>query len=140
MFKEEKILIRLSLLLLLLLSTTLYFGQSEVIYYWLSFFGLNTVQAIEFAENIFLVENGLFPEKFNIYMGILGYIFSFNLIIILRILVKPKRKHVIFSGVSLLTMGFIEMFLMDISVIGWLAGPMLMIAGFLLYRKSRLFF
>ena len=140
MFKEEKILIRLSLLLLLLLSTTLYFGQSEVINYWLSFFGLNTIQAIEFVENLFLVENGLFPSKFNMYMGILGYLFSFNLVVILRILVKPKRKHVIFSGVLLLTMGFIEMFLMDISVIGWLAGPMLMIAGFLLYRKSRLIF
>ena len=140
MFKEEKILIRLSLLLLLLLSTTLYFGQSEVINYWLSFFGLNTIQAIKFVENLFLVENGLFPSKFNMYMGILGYLFSVNLIILLRILVKPKRKHVIFAGVSLLTMGFIEMFLMDISVIGWLVGPMLMIAGFLLYRKSRLFF
>lgn len=140
MFKEEKILIRLSLLLLLALSTTLYFGQSEVIYSWLSFFGLNSPQAIKFVENLFLIENGLFSDDLNRYMGILGYLFSLNLVVLLRILSKPKRKHVIFAGVSLLLMGFIEMFLMDISVIGWLVGPMMMIAGFLMYRKSRLFF
>ncbi len=136
MFKEERILLKLSLVLILALSTTLYFGQQETILAALTFFGLNSAQAIKFIENLFFVENALIPEQFNIYIGIVGYISSLFIIIILRILVKPKRKFVIFAGVASLILGFTYMVILDISVVGWLAGPMMMIAGFLLYKKS----
>lgn len=140
MFRDEKILIKVSILLLITLSTTLYFGQSEVINTWLNLIGLNSYQAIEFVENLFIVENEFFSSEVNLYLGIIGYFLSFILIFILRLLKKPKRKHVVFSGVALLTLGFSEMIFLDISVVGWLTGPIMMIAGFLIYKKSRLFF
>jgi hypothetical protein len=140
MFRDEKILIRVSLFLLLSLSTTLYFGQNLVINYWMSFLGLNSSQAIVFIENLFIVENEFFSKDVNVYLGVIGYFFSFLLFLTLGILRKPKRKRVVFTGISLLILGFIEMILLDISVIGWLVGPMMMIAGFLIYKKSRLFF
>jgi hypothetical protein len=140
MFRDEKILIRVSILLLISLSTTLYFGQDEFINVWMNFFGLNSSEAIEFVKNLFIVENEFFSKNVNVYLGIIGYFISFILVFILRLLRKPKRKYVIFAGVSLLILGFIEMILLDISVVGWLAGPMIMIAGFLIYKKSRLFF
>jgi hypothetical protein len=140
MFRDEKILIRVSIFLLISLSTTLYFGQNEVINYWMSFFGLNSSQAIVFIENLFIVENEFFSKDVNVYLGVIGYFFSFLLFLTLGILRKPKRKRVVFTGISLLILGFIEMILLDISVIGWLVGPMMMIAGFLIYKKSRLFF
>ncbi|KAF0091588.1 MAG: hypothetical protein FD141_1377 [Fusobacteria bacterium] len=140
MFRDEKLLIRLSLFLLIALSTTLYFGQSEVINSWLNFFGLNSAQAILFIENLFVVENEFIPKEANVYLGMIGYMLSLILLFILRTLRKTKGKRVVFTGVTLLTLGFIEMIFLDISVVGWLAGPMMMIAGFLLYKKSRLYF
>lgn len=140
MFRDEKILIRVSFILLISLSTTLYFGQNEVINAWMSFFGLNSSQAILFIENLFIIENEFFSSDVNVYLGIIGYFFAFLLLLFLVILRKPKRKHVVFVGVSLLILGFMEMILLDISVIGWLTGPIMMIAGFLTYKKSRLFF
>lgn len=140
MFRDEKILIRVSIFLLISLSTTLYFGQSEVINSWMSFFGLNSSQAIVFIENLFIVENEFFSKDVNVYLGIIGYFFSLLLFLTLVFLRKPKRKRVVFTGISLLILGFIEMIFLDISVIGWLVGPMMMIAGFLIYKKSRLFF
>lgn len=140
MFRDEKFLIRLSLFLLIILSTTLYFGQSEVINAWMNFFGFDSSQAIIFVENIFIVENEFFSKEVNSYLGTIGYFFSFILLFILRILRKHKRKYIVFAGVSLLSLGFIEMIFLDISVAGWLVGPMMMIAGFLIYKKSRLFF
>lgn len=140
MFRDEKLLIRVSLFLLIILSTTLYFGQSEVINNWMSFFGLDSAQAILFVENLFIVENEFFSKEVNSFLGIIGYFFSFILTFILRVLRKPKRKLIVFAGISLLSLGFLEMIFLDISVVGWLIGPMMMIAGFLLYKKSRLFF
>lgn len=140
MFKDEKILIRVSFFLLIILSTTLYFGQNEVINSWMSFFGLNSSQAVVFFENLFIVENEFFSKDANVYLGIIGYFFSFLLFLILGILRKPKRKHVVFTGISLLILGFKVMILLDISIIGWLVGSMMIIAGFLIYKKSRLFF
>ncbi|MDD2370548.1 MAG: hypothetical protein PHQ32_00905 [Firmicutes bacterium] len=136
MFKEERILLKLSILLILALSTTLYFGQQETILATLNLFGLNSNQAIKFVENLFLIEHALFPEQFNIYMGILGYISTLVVFIATRLLIKPKMKRVFIAGISLIILGFIDMIILDISVIGWLAGPMIMIAGFLIYRKS----
>lgn len=140
MFRDEKLLIKIAMVLLLALSTTLYFGQREVIGTWLDLIGLNSLQAIGFVENIFIVENEFFSSEANEYLGLAGYFLSFLLLVILRLLKKPKRKIVVISGVSLLIIGFIEMILLDISVVGWLLGPMMMIAGFLIYKKSRLFF
>lgn len=140
MFRDEKLLIRVSLFLLLCLSTTLYFGQLEVISFFLDFVGFNSLQAKEFVGNLFIVENEFFSSEVNIYLGVIGYILSFILFIILVFLKKPKRKVVLFSGVALLSLGFLEMIFLDISVVGWLVGPMMMIAGFLIYKKSRLFF
>lgn len=140
MFRDEKLLIRISLFLLLCLSTTLYFGQQEIISFFLDFVGFNSLQAKEFVGNLFIVENEFFSSEVNIYLGVIGYILSFILFIILVFLKKPKRKAVLFSGIALLSLGFLEMIFLDISVVGWLVGPMMMIAGFLIYKKSRLFF
>ncbi len=140
MFRDEKILISLSLVLLIALSSTLYFGQTEVIFGFLNFFGLNSTQAIDFIENLFIIENEFFPKDATVYLGSIGYLLSFILLFILKILSKPKRKKVVLAGVSLLLLGFFEMIFLDISVVGWLVGPIMMITGFLLYKKSRLFF
>ncbi len=136
MFKEERLLLKLSIFLILILSTTLYFGQVETIFKTLTFFGLTSEPAIKFVENLLLIENAFLPEKINIIIGINGYIIAFIIFIINRLLVKPKRKKVIFSGITLLILGFLEMILLDISVVGWLAGPIIMISGFLIYKKS----
>lgn len=140
MFRDEKLLIRSSLILLICLSTTLYFGQLDVISACLEFVGFNSLEAKEFVGNIFIVENEFFSSEFNRYSGVIGYFISFMLIVILILLKKPKRKYVIISGVILLALGFLEMILLDISVVGWLIGSMMIIAGFLIYRKSSLFF
>ncbi len=140
MFRDEKFLIRFSLFLLITLSTTLYFGQSEVINALMSFFGFDSVQAIKFVENLFIIENEFFPKEINRYLGIIGYLLSLILLFLLRLLKKPKRKHVVFAGVTLLSLGFFEMIFLDISVVGWLSGPIMMITGFLLYKKSFYFF
>jgi len=136
MFKEERLILKISIFLILVLSTTLYFGQKETINAILNLVSLNNVQAIKFVEDLFLVENALIPAKFNFVMGIIGYILCLLLFIINRMLLKPKRKKVMVSGIILLILGFLEIILLDISVVGWLAGPMLMISGFLVYKKS----
>ena len=140
MFKEEKILLTTSFFLLLVLSTTLYFGQEEVITYLVGFLGIDSYQAVLFLENLFVVENEFFVREFNFYMGLFGYVLSLLLLLMMRVIKKPKRKQIAFAGSALLLLGFLQMILMDISVIGWLIGPMMMISGFLLYRKSFLFF
>lgn len=139
MFREEKILHRLSTLLILALSITLYFGQSETIHVVLSFLGLDSSEAIAFVENLFIVEHAMIPARFDQYMGIAGYVLTSIMIFLAVLMRRPKRKHVAFTGVALVIMGFVVMFVLDISVIGWLCGSMMMISGFLTYKKSRLF-
>lgn len=140
MFKEEKVLIRISIILLIALSLTLYLGQKTTIVSWLDFFGINNKQSLKFMGNLFYIEHALFPLEFNKYIGILGFTISSFLLLIIRWIVKPKRKKIMIIGVALMLIGFAEMFLLDISIIGWLVGPMLIIAGFMLYRKSHLIF
>ena len=139
MFKEEKILHQLSTLLILALSTTLYFGQKETIHVVLSFLGLYSKEALVFIENLFILEHAMIPARFDQYMGIAGYLLTLIMVFLALLMRRPKRKHVAFTGIALVTMGCMAMFILDISVIGWLSGSMMMISGFLTYKKSRLF-
>lgn len=135
--REERVLATLGLVMTIMMTCTIYFGLENVV---------NTI------ENMFVVKNGSLNHLLTNMMTIeqadkwidetqirtmYGLVISFAVLIGLMFARRTSSKMLRFSGVVFLLSGLAEMILLGTSIIGWTAGPMLMIAGFLCVYNSK---
>ena len=137
MFKEEKILAATALFLLLVLSLSLFMGLESFLDLIVSSLGADNPQVRAFLFNLLVVENTVLTDGADTPTGLLGFGFCFLVLVGLLAVRSKGRRRVLGAGILFIILGFLEMVLLDISVVGWLAGPMLMISGFLLLHKIR---
>lgn len=139
MFKEERILCWSSLGLLFVLSLSRLIGLKLFLDKILDTLGIHNPFVARFLLDLFQVESTIFTDGLARPAAFAGFGFCLLIVLTLLLIRKPGYKKLTIAGVILVSSGFLEMVLLDISVVGWLAGPMMMIAGFLLYRKRRLY-
>lgn len=137
MFKEEIRLLWASVVMLVLESISLFFGQEQVLLWLYGFFNLNHPSGREFLGNLLRIEGWMYERGQTYLAGIIGFGLTLMILIGLLMLHKHGRKRTLWLGLIFLVLGFIEVLAMDISILGWLSGSMLIMAGFLLTRKSR---
>ena len=139
--REERVLAILGLIMIIIMTCTIYFGLNNVV---------NTI------DNMFVVKNAnlqhilinmMMIEQFDMWTNetqmrtiYYGIIISFSVLIGLVFTRRTSSKMLKFSGVIFLLSGLAEMILLGTSIIGWTAGPMLMIAGFLCVYNSKNYF
>ena len=139
MFKEEKILAAAALFLLLVLSLSLFMGLESFLDLIDNSLGADNTQVRSFLFNLLVVENTVLTDGSAAPTGLLGFGFSLLVAAGLLVVRKTGRRRVMAVAIMFILVGFLEMVLLDISVVGWLAGPMLMISGFLMLNKMRRF-
>lgn len=137
MFKEEIRLLWASVVMLVLESISLFFGQERVLLWLYGFFNLNHPSGREFLGNLLRIEGWMYEGGQTHLAGIIGFGLTLMILFGLLMLHKHGRRRTFWLGLVFLVLGFIEVLAMDISILGWLSGSMLIMAGFLLARKSR---
>ena len=135
--REERVLATLGLIMIIIMTCTIYFGLDNVV---------NTIENMFIVKNISLhhmLINMMTIEQSDIWVNetkirtIYGIYISFAVLIGLMFARRTSSKMLKFSGVVFLLSGLTEMILLGTSIIGWIAGPMLMIAGFLCVYNSK---
>ncbi|AMP20870.1 hypothetical protein AZF37_06540 [endosymbiont 'TC1' of Trimyema compressum] len=135
--REERVLATLGLIMIIIMTCTIYFGLNNVV---------NTIDNMFVVKNANLqhmLTNMMTIEQFDMWTNetqmrtIYGIIISFSVLVGLVFARRNSSKMLKFSGVIFLLSGLAEMILLGTSIIGWTAGPMLMIAGFLCVYNSK---
>lgn len=128
--RKERVLATLGLIMIIMMTGTIYFGLSNVVNIVDNMFIVKNTNLQHIFANIITIEQFDMWANETQIRTIYGIIISFFVLIGLVFARTTSSKKLKFSGVIFILSGLAEMILLGTSIIGWLAGPMLMIAGF----------
>lgn len=133
MLKKSRRIAVIGFIISIVVTFVVYFGE-KVIYDFLVHF-LKQVKVVNFLRNFIQVEHAIIYTKFMILaiaIVILGLIITG-----LILTHKAYYRRVVVGGSLFFAAGVLEMAALGVSILGWIAGCLLLIGGIMCIRAAR---